>query len=62
MDKVITPIISIVKQRCIVCSSWEHKWFQVYYDDNSKLKKANNSWMAWCETEGEYVFKSTKII
>ena len=44
-----------LKQSCHVCGVKDHDWHQVYYEESSKLKRAEKSYLTWCEKVKGYV-------
>ncbi len=44
-----------LKHRCPVCNELNHKWQQVYTENNSKLDKIANAYIAWCEQDKDHI-------
>ncbi len=40
---------------CNACGEKDHKWHEVYYEESSTLKKAEKSYITWCEKVKGYV-------
>jgi|GEM_PF-4021148 len=49
-----------VIQKCNQCEGFSHKWFEVYFSDRTTLKKADKTYITWCEKTGKYVLTSKK--
>lgn len=40
---------------CSDCGKKNHNWFEVYYEESSKLKRAEKAYIAWCNSIKGYV-------
>ncbi|MCB9360551.1 MAG: hypothetical protein H6587_08195 [Flavobacteriales bacterium] len=51
----------IVKEEllCSSCGTKQHKWHEVYYEEGSKLIKAEKSYITWCNKIKGYVIENT---
>ena len=55
MDQLKSLSQAGVSQCCPTCKSEEHNCFQVYAEDNSKLKKMEKVYISWCKNQNDYV-------
>ena len=42
-------------QQCKQCGDLGHKWNEVYYNEKSRLVKAEEMFIAWCANKDNYV-------
>ena len=50
-----------IQYKCNVCNSDKHVWHEVYYEEFSKLKKAERSYISWCNKVKTYVLANSVV-
>jgi ribosomal protein L33 len=44
-----------VKLTCSACDGKDHQWHRVYYEEFSRLKRAEKSFITFCNKTNQYV-------
>jgi hypothetical protein len=47
--------------KCNACGKITNDWHEVYYEDFSKLKKAEKTYISWCKKVKGYVIVNASI-
>lgn len=55
-----TEVIKKIMYKCEYCGGSNHSWHEVYYEQYVTLKKAEKTYIAWCDKINNYVL-NTKI-
>jgi len=50
-----TELIKKIVQKCEHCGMLNHSWHEVYYEQHVTLKKADKTYIAWCNKIQNYV-------